>query len=197
METIYPPIIMIAGLAGTGKGTQCDLLREEFPSIAHVSCGDVLRREKNDPTSKLGKTIADIIDGGNIVPASIMVTLLKEEFAKLTDASMILLDGFPRTFEQLESYEEIIKIKDCDFVVNFVASEDVCLSRLLHRGQSSGREDDDPEVIKVRFHAAKSQTFPVIEYLDKRSLTRDIDAAREPSEVYQDFKSCLMHLLKK
>ena len=119
-------IIFIFGGPGSGKGTQCKLLEKKF-KYKHISAGDLLRCEKNKNTEN-AKLINNLINDGKIVPSNITVNLILDEIKK-SDNNVILLDGFPRNIENLETWNRLNKylISKCLF---FDCEESVLINRL-------------------------------------------------------------------
>ena len=99
--------IVLMGCPGAGKGTQSAKMQEKF-HLYHISTGDVLRAEISKGT-ELGKEIAGIINKGNLVPDSLMISML-ENIVKGTDMG-IIFDGFPRTVAQAQALDDMMKLK--------------------------------------------------------------------------------------
>ena len=96
-------IIFVLGGPGSGKGTQCKLLEEKF-GYKHISAGDLLRNEKSKDTEN-AKPINNLIANGKIVPSHITINLILDEIDSC-DSNIILLDGFPRNMENLETWNK-------------------------------------------------------------------------------------------
>ncbi|EGC36218.1 hypothetical protein DICPUDRAFT_151373 [Dictyostelium purpureum] len=189
---IKPAVIFVLGGPGSGKGTQCANIVEEF-GFVHLSAGDLLRAEMNSG-SKNGDMIATMIKNGEIVPSIVTIELLKNAI-KSNPGKNFLVDGFPRNEENNKSWEDNMKdIVDTKFVLYFDCPEEVMTERLLKRGESSGRSDDNMESIRKRFHTFNVQTKLVIDYYGQFDKVRRIDANRDVSLVYKDvqalFRSC-------
>ena len=147
---------------GAGKGTQCVRLAEKF-GFQHLSTGDLMRAEAAKGT-ELGKEIASVMAAGALLPLDKTLELVQAAM----DASpfgKFLLDGFPRTKEQLQAFER--ELQPCVFGIFFEVSEKVMLARLLERGKTSGRADDNPKSIKQRFKTFKKASLPVTKELKK------------------------------
>ncbi|KAI8052468.1 adenylate kinase-domain-containing protein, partial [Syncephalis plumigaleata] len=151
----------ITGGPGSGKGTQCEKLAKTF-QLAHISVGDLLRNEVAQG-SALGAEITAAMREGNMVSMSITKQLLMNAIAKERDASIgILLDGFPRELSQAKVFEESIGF--CSFLLNFDCPQELLTARLLKRGETSGREDDNAETIAKRLDTFNRLTQPVIDH---------------------------------
>lgn len=163
-------VVFVLGGPGAGKGTQCARLVQDY-GFVHLSAGDLLRAEQQRPGSQYGAMIADYIKEGKIVPMEVTVALLSNAIAEAlskqgeTDAGhsipqqhkdkwtngkgRFLVDGFPRKMDQAIKFDE--SVCPSQFVLFLQCSEDVMLERLLERGKTSGRADDNIESIKKRF----------------------------------------------
>lgn len=184
-------LIFVLGGPGSGKGTQCAKLVKDY-GFVHLSAGDLLREEQKRPGSEYGKLISDYIKSGQIVPQEITVNLLRNAIndASKQGKSKFLIDGFPRKMDQALTFEkEIGRAQVCLF---FDCPENVMLKRLLSRGETSGREDDNVESIKKRFQTFINTSMPVVDYLskDSRVVTVKCDSG-SPDEVYKHVQAQL------
>eukprot|EP01027_Heterolobosea_sp_BB2_P027024 GEZU01042201.1.p1 GENE.GEZU01042201.1~~GEZU01042201.1.p1 ORF type:complete len:242 (+),score=90.28 GEZU01042201.1:100-825(+) len=179
-EASKPRVVFVLGGPGSGKGTQCANLVKEF-GFVHLSAGDLLRAEKDSGTPE-GNMIADMIKNGQIVPGEVTIRLLKKAMSKYPADTTFLIDGFPREMKQALDFER--QVTPCKFVLFFECSEEVMEKRLLKRGETSGRTDDNAESIKKRFRTYIHQTMPVIEYFSALDKVKRIDAHKSPEEVY-------------
>lgn len=154
-------VVFVLGGPGAGKGTHCASLVRDY-GFVHLSAGDLLRAEQARPGSEYGEMIADYIKEGKIVPMEVTIALLrnaiKAALAEHNDSKAdgwgdgkgrFLIDGFPRKLDQSHKFEE--DVCPAQMVLFLTCSEDVLLKRLLHRGETSGRTDDNIESIKKRF----------------------------------------------
>merc|ERR1712070_327364 len=174
------PVIFVLGGPGSGKGTQCAKLVEKY-GCAHFSAGDLLREEikTNSPN---GAMIQDMIARGQIVPGQVTVDLLKAAIA--SSAGPYLIDGFPRSMDNLDLFEA--QVGPCATTFFFDLTEEVMEDRLLKRGETSGRSDDNPETIKRRFRTFETQSMPVVEALQKRKLVKKIDASKRVDDIHKE-----------
>lgn len=179
---VLPPIVFVLGGPGSGKGTQCAKLKNDF-DFEQVCVGDLLRREAARET-RFGKSIAEIMQRGDIVPGEITMKLLKEELHSLVGrCSGILIDGFPRAMDQAKAFEDLVAA--CCFVLFFQCDESEMVMRLLRRGETSGRADDHAEVVRKRLRTFIEKTMPVVEYYRERGLLREVDSGNgDPDQVY-------------
>lgn len=166
-------VVFVVGGPGAGKGTQCALLEERLPGgWKHLSAGDLLRAERQSG-GELGDVINKKIANGELVPSSITVKLLENAMNvayEKNQTTNFLIDGFPRSFENMDAWTEAMKRHTIKFMLNFECPEEVLVGRLLERGQSSGRSDDNIEVIRKRFHTHQQESLPVIERCAKQGV---------------------------
>jgi UMP-CMP kinase len=188
-------VIFVLGGPGAGKGTQCDLLVKEY-GFTHLSAGDLLRAEQDRPGSEFGQLIKDCIKDGKIVPMEVTVQLLEnamtEDINKNKDKSKkakFLIDGFPRQMDQALRFEDAVC--KAQFVLFFDTPEDVMQKRLMERGKTSGRADDNAESIKKRFRTFIDTSMPVVDYYEKQNRVVKVDATPKPDAVFQKTKELL------
>uniref|UniRef100_A0A7S1MAY1 Adenylate kinase active site lid domain-containing protein n=1 Tax=Neobodo designis TaxID=312471 RepID=A0A7S1MAY1_NEODS len=186
MTTVSAPCFFILGGPGSGKGTNCERLVEDF-GFKHFSAGDLLRAEGKKETP-LGEKIRSIIAAGNIVPSEITVELLRNAIAEAGSGQTgFLIDGFPRKLDQAQMFEDgIAKARG---IVYFDCSMEEMEKRLLSRAAAgSGRSDDNAEAIRHRFKVNVEQCMPVVEKYDAEQRCFRIDANRDRDVVYTDVK---------
>lgn len=175
-----PRIFFVLGGPGSGKGTQCAKLVEKF-GFAHLSAGDLLRAEVASG-SEQGIMIGDMIKEGTIVPGEITINLLKKAIAGC-HAPGILIDGFPRQLNQAGAFEK--DVSDFEFVLFFDCPEEEMERRILERGKTSGRTDDNIESIRKRFNTFAQTSLPVIEYYEAKGKVHRIDATQTVEAVFE------------
>ena len=148
--------IILCGAPGSGKGTQSDLIVEKY-GLQHLSTGDALRAEIKSG-SELGKEIGELIAGGNLVPDHKMIHLIARYLDNLPeDCKGVIFDGFPRTVAQAEALELLLERRQMKAVLlDLFVEEDEVIKRLLNRGKTSGRADDNYETIKKRLQVYKN-----------------------------------------
>lgn len=156
--------IVITGAPGSGKGTQSDLIVKEY-GLYHISTGDMLRAEIK-AGSEIGKKAEIIINEGKLVPDDVMIEMLHKTVLNHSDAKGIIFDGFPRTVAQAEALDKMLA--DMGEKVNILLVMNVehqtLVKRLIERGKTSGRADDNLETIEKRLKVYTENTLPVIEF---------------------------------
>ncbi|KAJ1652589.1 bifunctional uridylate/adenylate kinase [Dispira simplex] len=184
-------VVFVLGGPGAGKGTQCTQMVKEF-GFVHLSAGDLLREEQSRPGSDYGELIKWCIKEGQIVPEQVTITLLREAM-KRSGGHKFLIDGFPRAMSQALAFEEVVC--PARLVLNFECPEDVLQERLLKRGETSGRTDDNIQSIRKRFQTFVVSCYPVINYYTKQEKCITINSARSVDEVSSDVKRIMRKLL--
>lgn len=138
-------VVFVLGGPGAGKGTQCELLSKNH-GWAHLSAGDLLRAERKKEGSQLANIINTNIQAGKIVPSEITTQLIYNAMVELRQSNgqiKFLIDGFPRSEGNVNSWKEIVgHAAILEYVLFFECPFDILTSRLLERGKTSGRSDD-------------------------------------------------------
>ena len=150
--------LLFLGPPGAGKGTQAKLLCQE-KNLLHLSTGDLLRKEVDEET-KLGIKVKEIIQSGELVSDSIVLSVVEKNLT-LENKGWVL-DGFPRNIRQAESLDKLLdKIEQSIHLVLFIDIKDhILLERLLARG----RDDDKESVIINRLKIYREQTSPLVDF---------------------------------
>lgn len=177
-------VVFVLGGPGAGKGTQCERLSKNGKGWVHLSAGDLLRAERKKDNSELGELINAKIAAGQIVPSEITVRLLRQAMMS-SPAKKFLIDGFPRSEENMNVWDKEMKSK-VEFVLFLNCPEDIMTSRLLERGKTSGRSDDNLDVIRKRFETFREQSMPIVERYEKQDKVRKLAADRSVDDVYSD-----------
>jgi UMP-CMP kinase len=189
-------VVFVLGGPGAGKGTQCANLVRDY-GFTHLSAGDLLRAEQDRPGSQFGDLIKDCIRNGAIVPMEVTVQLLENAMTEVIRPSSpsfaadptrkpkkFLIDGFPRKMDQALKFEETVC--PARFVLFYDCPEAEMQKRLLERGKTSGRADDNSESIKKRFRTFVETSMPVVDYYEKQGRVVRIDATPSPAQVYEE-----------
>ncbi|KAH9307245.1 hypothetical protein KI387_035156 [Taxus chinensis] len=185
-------IIFVLGGPGSGKGTQCEKIVKEYRFV-HLSLGDLLRNEVSSE-SDIGKQVKTCMAEGKLVQVEIALELLKNAMDKSKN-KRFLIDGFPRNVDQAEAFED--KICKPSMVLYLECSSDIMEKRLMERGATSGRIDDNIETIKKRFKTFEKETIPVIKYYENsgNSVLVKISSENDIDVVYGEVEKALKNLL--
>ncbi|KAI1127941.1 uridylate kinase [Nemania abortiva] len=186
-------VLFVLGGPGAGKGTQCARLVAAY-GFTHLSAGDLLRAEQNRAGSQYGELIKDYITNGLIVPMEVTIALLENAMRDAMSSSSspdstsppkgkFLIDGFPRKFDQAVKFEEAVC--PAKFVLFYDCPEAEMERRLLERGKTSGRDDDNAESIRKRFRTFVETSMPVVDYYEKQDRVVRIRADVPPDDVYR------------
>lgn len=181
-------VVFVVGGPGSGKGTQCALLVQEFGFI-HLSSGDLLRDEVKNQGPQ-AEIIAEKQKEGVLVDDATVVKLIKAAFEKSGNiGKKYLLDGFPRSLANLEAWKSIIGDDiEVSFLLYFSCSLETMGARLLKRGESSGRSDDNVETIQKRFYTFQTDTQPIIDVFRNNGTLVEVDSDREKEQVGDDIR---------
>lgn len=209
---LRPLVAFVLGGPGSGKGTQCKFICDEF-GFKHLSAGDLLRAERNSPNSQFGEMIERHIQEGKIVPVEVTCSLLEKAMVehckvvlekfnerqkslsndgdKLADLrGKFLIDGFPRNEDNLQGWTKQLSDKvEIMFILFLDCPHDVCIQRCLTRGRmGSNRSDDNEESLRKRLVTYTNDTIPIIEHYNKLNLLKKIDATKSPEDVYAEVR---------
>ena len=169
--------LVLLGPPGAGKGTQAAILSEKL-NIPHISTGDLFRANIGEGTP-LGVEAKSYMDAGKLVPTDVTARMVEDRLSQDDAANGFLLDGIPRTVEQVEILKDLLAKKDqvLDGVLNFQVSDDVVVERMLARG----RADDNEETIRTRMSVYRDETMPLIDYYGEKII--DITAEGTIEEI--------------
>lgn len=177
--------IVLFGPPGSGKGTQAQHLIEKY-NLKQISTGDLFRFNMKNET-ELGKMAKSYIDQGLLVPDQVTTDMLIEELKKPTDTEGFIFDGYPRTTNQTEALEKIVKDHlDADITVclSLVVYDEVLVQRLLKRGETSGRTDDSNEaIIRNRIKEYYLKTAEVAELYKQQGKYVEVNGVGEIDEI--------------
>ncbi len=181
-----PNVVFVIGGPGSGKGTMCELAESQL-GWTHLSTGDLCRAElkAGGPTAA---TIDEFITAGKLVPNEIVVTLLKntmETVTRTTGKNNFLLDGFPRSLNNLEAWYEIFgRETELPKMLYFECPYAVLEKRILGRAKYSDRSDDNVESMKLRFDTFKAETLPTVELFKSKNKCVEVDTSQDRQTVY-------------
>ena len=184
--------MLLVGPPGAGKGTQSNQLSEAY-GIPAISTGDIFRANVRDETP-LGVEAKGYMDRGEYVPDSLTNALVADRLAADDCVRGFLLDGYPRTVDQVRALDEVLADQghSLDVVVELVADPDVVVQRILNRALDSGRSDDaDETIIRSRLALYARETAPVIDVYGSRGIVASVDGIGEISDVTERIKDAL------
>ncbi|GAB3207263.1 adenylate kinase [Nocardia tengchongensis] len=169
--------LVLLGPPGAGKGTQAELLSEKL-GVPHISTGALFRTNIDEQTA-LGQEAQRYISAGDLVPSDVTNRMVEARIAEPDAANGFILDGYPRTVDQAEALEKMLKGagKELDAVLSFVVDEDVVVERMLARG----RGDDTEEVIRNRMRVYREETEPLLVHYDGQVVS--VEGVGEIEEV--------------
>jgi adenylate kinase len=203
--------IILLGPPGSGKGTQAEKLNDDL-GLIRLSTGDMLREAARDRT-ELGKMAKSYMDRGALVPDDVVIGLMKEKISSLKEG--FVLDGFPRTVQQADALEEFA---DIDHVINLDVDDEELVSRLTKRRSCPDcnvvfhllykppmedgicdkcgaslyqRSDDTEETVRARLKVYRDNTFPLIEYYEKKGKLVNIDGSGDINKIYMAIEDAL------
>lgn len=186
-------ILILIGPPGSGKGTQGKLLAPVL-QYNYLSMGASLR-EFAKGKSPDAKKVKEIIDGGNIIPNSLIQKFFYDSIKAMPKSDGLILDGFPRDINQVSILDEALAKYGTQKVrVVFIDVPKIkVLSRLQKRGGIESRVDDDPEVIETRFQVYDRQTHPLLEYFEKQHRLVNINGDQSIENVHGEILRKLNH----
>ncbi|XP_006834863.1 PREDICTED: adenylate kinase isoenzyme 1 isoform X1 [Chrysochloris asiatica] len=174
-------IIFVVGGPGSGKGTQCEKIVQKY-GYTHLSTGDLLRAEVSSGSDR-GKMLSEIMEKGQLVPLETVLDMLRDAMVAKVDTSKgFLIDGYPREVQQGEEFER--RIGQPTLLLYVDAGAETMTQRLLKRGETSGRVDDNEETIKNRLQTYYKATEPVIAFYEKRGIVRKVNAEGSVDSVF-------------
>lgn len=176
--------IVLFGKPGAGKGTQAEFLKGKY-NLTHISTGDVFRYNLKNNT-ELGKLAKAYMDSGDLVPDELTIKMLQDEVEKHPNTKGFLFDGFPRTIAQADALDAFLATKNWDVTATIAleAEDEILIQRLLERGKTSGRVDDqDEEKIRNRYQEYNEKTAPLKEYYNKQNKFYPVNGMGSIAEI--------------
>jgi adenylate kinase len=187
--------IVLFGKPGAGKGTQAEFLKEKY-NLKHISTGDLFRFHlKND--TDLGKLAKGYMNHGELVPDEVTIQMLQEEVEKNPDVAGFLFDGFPRTLAQAEALDVFLNSKNWEVTATIAleADDEILIQRLLERGKTSGRPDDqDEEKIRIRYQEYNEKTAPLISYYQNQNKFIGVNGIGSIDEITKRLSTVIDNL---
>lgn len=189
--------IALFGPPGAGKGTQSEFLIKKY-NLFYISTGDLLRKELAEET-KLGLEAKNIIAEGGLVSDEIIVQIIEKTIKSNSEANGFLFDGFPRTYIQAYILVGLmIRLNsNLDCLISIEVPEDESVKRLLNRGKTSGRSDDNETVIKNRLLEYKQKTLPILNFYKERGNYFAVNGVQSIKKVTDDIENLINERLSK
>lgn len=189
--------IALFGPPGAGKGTQSEFLTEKY-NLFYISTGDLLRKEMAGKT-RLGLEAQSIIASGGLVPDEIIVQIIEKTITENPGSNGFLFDGFPRTYIQAYILEGLmIKLHtSLNCLISLNVPEEESVKRLLLRGKTSGRSDDNEQVIRNRLKEYNEKTLPVLQFYKDRGIYVEVDGTTGIENVHKQITEIIKQELSK
>ena len=187
--------IVLFGKPGAGKGTQAEFLKGKY-NLTHLSTGDIFRFNIKNET-ELGKLAKTYIDNGDLVPDEVTIQMLQSEVDNNPDSAGFLFDGFPRTIAQAQALDAflITKNEKITATIAMEADDEILVARLLERGKTSGRSDDqDEEKIRNRYQEYNEKTAPLMDYYSAQNKFYAVNGIGSIAEITERLSSVIDNL---
>jgi adenylate kinase len=176
--------LILFGKPGAGKGTQAAFLKKRY-DLVHISTGDLFRHHIQQKTA-LGTLAQSYMDQGDLVPDQVTINMLEQEVVQNPQAKGFIFDGFPRTTAQAQALDEFLNVQGMAISATLAleAADDLLVDRLLKRGETSGRTDDQDEAkIRNRFDEYNAKTVPLKAYYQAQNKFFVIDGVGAIEEI--------------
>ena len=178
--------IVLFGKPGAGKGTQAKFLKSKY-QLFHISTGDLFRHHISNKTD-LGQLAQSFMNKGDLVPDRVTIDMLKDAVETHSDTKGFIFDGFPRTTKQAEALEKFLSEKSMEISATLAldVDDDLLLERLVNRGKTSGRVDDqDEEKIRNRFEEYNNKTAPLRDFYEALGKFHSVNGIGSINEITQ------------
>lgn len=169
--------MIIIGLPGSGKGTQSKMIANHY-GVKHITSGGLLREESEGDT-QVSAEVKELMKTGCLFPDELVESVL----LKNTPKENFILDGYPRTISQVNTFKEI------DLVIYLSLPEEEALRRIL--GRQEGRSDDCRETAEVRLRIFRDETEPIIDYYRQKDILEVVDGSKKEDDVFNSIKEII------
>ena len=187
--------IVLFGPPGAGKGTQSEKIIERF-SLTHISTGDLFRKHMCEGT-QLGRLAQKYMDDGNLVPDEVVVKMVEHKIRNEDNSEGYIFDGFPRTVAHAIALDTLLK-KSREKISGMIlldVDKDELLKRILIRGETSGRTDDqDIDKINNRIKVYQEETLPVADYYQRQGKLFKIMGVGSVDEIFGNISEVIEKL---
>lgn len=189
--------LILFGPPGSGKGTQAEKLAEKY-NVLHISTGDLFRKEIGDK-SELGQLAMEFINKGDLVPDRVTISMLKAALERHGSTFGVIYDGFPRTVDQARALDVLLEEEDdeIDLLISLHVDDEEIKSRILERGKTAGRADDqDENIIQDRIEVYKKETQPVYAYYDAMDKSMTINGMGSIDDIFKRITDTIDQLVE-
>jgi adenylate kinase len=168
--------VLLIGPPGAGKGTQAARIAAHF-DLARIATGDLLREQVANGT-ELGKVAKEYMDRGDLVPDDLVIQMTRDRMLEASEEGGYVLDGYPRTIAQAEAAYRWALARGIpfDLTLFFEIEEAELLARLAGRAREEHRSDDAEETVRHRLEVFAAQTYPLVDYYQRRGILVRINA---------------------
>ena len=177
--------IVLFGPPGAGKGTQSEKLIEKY-QLTHISTGDLFRKHIGEGT-ELGIKAREYMDQGHLVPDELVINMVDVKISSTPNSKGFIFDGFPRTVPQAKALDALLDEKGTPIKVMLMLDvpEQELIDRLMERGKTSGRTDDqDESKIRTRIGVYEDETLPVADYYDQQRKLNKVHGVGGIDEIF-------------
>ncbi len=177
--------LILFGPPGSGKGTQAAYLEDHY-HLTHISTGDLFRYEMSHNTP-LGQEAKAFMAEGRLVPDAVTIGMLRNKVESVGESKGFIFDGFPRTVAQAHALDALLEEMGHPIsgLISLEVDDKEIVQRILLRGQTSGRPDDNDEsIIRNRIDVYKSETTPVAAYYEAVGKTHHIKGTGSIDEIF-------------
>lgn len=185
--------IVLFGPPGAGKGTQSEKLIEKY-GLTHLSTGDLFRKHLGEGT-ELGVLAKKYMNDGRLVPDEVVIGMVEDKVNESKNSTQgYIFDGFPRTTAQAEALDKMLAIHGLSIsgMVALDVPEDILKARIIERGKTSNRVDDqDEEKIDTRIRVYLDETLPVADYYSKQNKLSKINGVGEINQIFASITSVI------
>ncbi|QZE13469.1 adenylate kinase [Halosquirtibacter laminarini] len=187
--------LVLFGPPGAGKGTQAEFLIKDF-DLNHISTGDLLRSEIASET-ELGLKAKAFMDNGDLVPDEVVIGMIGSKFESNKEAKGFIFDGFPRTVAQAEALDQLLSEHNTSVsaMLSLEVEKEELMKRLLNRGLTSGRSDDqDSSIIENRINNYNEKTAPLKDFYGAQSKLYAIEGLGSIEDIASRLKGAIESL---
>lgn len=183
--------LVLFGPPGSGKGTQSANIIDKY-NLVQLSTGDILRMEVKNETP-LGIEAKKFMDQGQLVPDEVVIGMISSKLDENPEVKGFIFDGFPRTVAQAEALDNLLEFKNnpINLVISLLVGEEELKTRLISRGEVSGRSDDNEEVIVNRIKEYHAKTSPVADYYRSKNTLIELPGEGSVDEIFDSISDII------